>query len=59
MPAESIRKQSRQIFQNIEYLFDDIEDDLFNKSIGGFPLGKQMHHLLHSMDGGKFKINVY
>jgi len=38
MPAESIRNQSRQIFQNIEYLFDDIEDDLFNKSIGGFPL---------------------
>jgi hypothetical protein len=50
MIADSLKRQSAQIFTNIEYLFDDIDDALMGKTIGGFPFWKQVYHMLHSMD---------
>ncbi|MBN1410973.1 MAG: DinB family protein [Spirochaetales bacterium] len=50
MISESIKKQSKQIFQNIEAIFDVVnEENIFNMA-GVFPIWKQLYHLLHSMD---------
>lgn len=50
MLAESVERQSRQIFQNIEILFESIPDEEFSTVKGGFETWKQFYHLIHSID---------
>jgi hypothetical protein len=50
MINESIKKQSKQIFQNIEILFNAIPASEFDSSKGGFQTWKHFYHLVHSMD---------
>jgi len=50
MISESIKTQSKQIFQNIDYIFNVINSENINNKIGVFPIWKQIYHLLHSID---------
>lgn len=50
MIADSIRKQSAQIFLNIQYIFDALNDENIDSRVGVFPLWKQVYHMLHSID---------
>ena len=48
--ADSIRNQTRQIFQNIEILLEVIPADEFDTIKGGFKTWKHFYHLIHSLD---------
>jgi hypothetical protein len=50
MLADSIRNQTKQIFQNIEILLDVILEDEFDTIKGGFKTWKHFYHLIHSLD---------
>lgn len=50
MIVENIQEQSKQIFQNIELIFNAIEDNQFQKKMGGFLVWKHVYHLIHSID---------
>lgn len=50
MIVTSIQNQSKQIFQNIELIFDAIDDTQFQQKMGVFFIWKHVYHLLHSMD---------
>jgi hypothetical protein len=50
MVSDSIRRQSKQIFQNIENIFGAVSEESMGSTVGVFPLWKQIYHLLHSMD---------
>jgi len=50
MLADSIRNQTRQIFQNIEILLDVIPANEFDTVKGGFKTWKHFYHLIHSLD---------
>ncbi len=45
-----INSQSTQLFQNIESLFDYVDDQLLTKKNCKWPLWRQLYHMLHSMD---------
>ena len=55
--VDNIIAQSGQLFKNIEYLFDYIDDALLKKQICKWPLWRQIYHMLHSMD--QWFINPY
>jgi len=50
MLADSIRNQTRQIFQNIEILLGEIPANEFDTTKGGFKTWKHFYHLIHSLD---------
>jgi hypothetical protein len=50
MISESIKMQSKQIFQNIDCIFDVVNEDNINNKTGVFPVWKQIYHMLHSID---------
>lgn len=50
MLADSVRNQSRQIFQNIEIVLDAIPAEEFASRKGGFAAWKHLYHLIHSLD---------
>jgi len=50
MLADSIRNQTKQIFQNIEILFEAIPENEFDTIKGGFRTWKHFYHLIHSLD---------
>jgi hypothetical protein len=50
MLVESIRNQTKQIFQNIDILLDVIPEKEFDSTKGGFKTWKHFYHLIHSLD---------
>jgi len=50
MLADSVRNQTRQIFQNIEILLEVIPANEFDTVKGGFRTWKHFYHLIHSLD---------
>ncbi len=50
MLADSVRNQSRQIFQNIEIVLDALQAEEFASRKGGFATWKHLYHLIHSLD---------
>lgn len=50
MLENSLKKQTIQIFQNIEILFEAIPEKEFDTIKGGFKTWRQFYHLIHSMD---------
>ena len=50
MLADSIKNQTKQIFQNIEILLDSVPQNEFDEIKGGFKTWKHFYHLIHSMD---------
>ena len=48
--VESIKNQTKQIFQNIDILFENIPENEFNTIKGGFKTWKHFYHLLYSLD---------
>ena len=45
-----VKTQSEQLFKNIEFLFDYVDDQLLKKRLCKWPLWRQIYHMLHSMD---------
>jgi len=50
MYYESVQRQSKQIFDNIEILFESIPENEFRSIKGGFPTWKNFYHCIHSLD---------
>ncbi len=50
MLIDSIKNQTKQIFQNIEILLEVIPTNEFNTIKGGFKTWKHFYHLIHSLD---------
>ena len=50
MLVDSIRRQTTQIFENIEILLNAFNEDEFSRTLGGFLIWKQFYHLVHSLD---------
>ena len=50
MLANSVKNQTKQIFQNIEILFENIQENEFDTIKGGFKTWKHFYHLIHSLD---------
>jgi hypothetical protein len=50
MLADSVKNQTKQIFQNIDILFDTIPENEFDTAKGGFKTWRHFYHLIHSMD---------
>jgi len=50
MLTNSIQKQTKQIFQNIEILLEVIPADEFDTIKGGFKTWRHFYHLIHSLD---------
>ena len=50
MFEKDIKRQCKQIFQNIDILFDEFDDNEFDLTKGGFLTWKQFYHLIHSID---------
>ncbi len=50
MLIDSIRNQTKQIFQNIEILLEVIPANEFDTIKGGFKTWKHFYHLIHSLD---------
>jgi hypothetical protein len=50
MLTDSVRNQSRQIFQNIEIVLDAMPAEEFSSRKGGFATWKHLYHLIHSLD---------
>jgi len=50
MLANSVKNQTKQIFQNIEILFENIQENEFDTIKGGFKTWKHIYHLIHSLD---------
>jgi hypothetical protein len=50
MLTVSIKNQTKQIFQNIDILFETIHQNEFNSIKGGFKTWKHFYHLIHSLD---------
>jgi hypothetical protein len=50
MLANSVKNQTRQIFQNIEILLDAVPENEFDAIKGGFKTWKHFYHLIHSLD---------
>jgi hypothetical protein len=50
MLANSIKIQTKQIFQNIEILFDSIAENEFDTIKGGFKTWRHFYHFIHSLD---------
>ena len=48
--AQSVKNQTKQIFQNIDILFDAVPKEEFDTRKGGFLAWKHFYHLLHSID---------
>ena len=49
MLANSVKNQTKQIFQNIEILFVNIQENEFDTIKGGFKTWKHIYHLIHSL----------
>ena len=50
MLTDSIKNQTKQIFQNIEILLEVIPQNEFDTIKGGFKTWKHFYHLVHSLD---------
>jgi hypothetical protein len=50
MLTDSIKNQTKQIFQNIEILLEVIPANEFDTLKGGFKTWKHFYHLIHSLD---------
>jgi hypothetical protein len=50
MLTDSIKNQTKQIFQNIEILLDVIPENEFDTLKGGFKTWRHFYHLIHSLD---------
>jgi hypothetical protein len=50
MLANSIKNQTKQIFQNIEMLLDAVPENEFDTIKGGFKTWRHFYHLIHSLD---------
>jgi len=50
MFEKDIRRQCKQIFQNIDILFSEFTEKEFDLIKGGFLVWKQFYHLVHSLD---------
>ena len=50
MFEKDIIKQCKQIFQNIDILFNEFTEKEFDLIKGGFLVWKQFYHLVHSID---------
>ena len=50
MYFESVQRQSKQIFDNIDILFDSIPENEFSSIKGGFQTWKNFYHCIHSLD---------
>ena len=50
MLIDSIKNQTKQIFQNIEILLEAIPQEEFDTIKGGFKTWKHFYHLVHSLD---------
>ena len=50
MLTDSIKNQTKQIFQNIEILLDVIPENEFDTIKGGFKTWRHFYHLIHSLD---------
>jgi hypothetical protein len=50
MLANSIKNQTKQIFQNIEILLDAVPENEFDTIKGGFKTWRHFYHLIHSLD---------
>ena len=50
MVVNSIKNQTKQIFQNIEILLECVPENEFEIKKGGFLTWKHFYHLIHSLD---------
>jgi hypothetical protein len=50
MLANSIKNQTKQIFQNIEILLDAVPENEFDTIKGGFKTWRHFYHVIHSLD---------
>jgi hypothetical protein len=50
MLVEGVRKQSIQLFENLEGIFGAADESLYRKKTGGFPFWRQLYHAIHSID---------
>ena len=50
MYFESIQKQTKQIFENLEIIIESISEEKCKSIIGGFPIWKNLYHCIHSLD---------
>jgi hypothetical protein len=50
MLMDTIRNQTRKIFQNIEVLIEAIPENEFDTIKGGFKTWRHFYHFIHSMD---------
>jgi uncharacterized damage-inducible protein DinB len=50
MLADGVRRQTEQIFQNIDFVLADLDEGLMGQRMGGFLVWKQAYHLVHSLD---------
>jgi hypothetical protein len=50
MLANSVRNQTRQIFQNIEILLDAVPENEFDTIKGEFKTWRHFYHAIHSLD---------
>lgn len=48
--ADSIKNQTKQIFQNIEILLEAVPQNEFDTTKGGFKTWRHFYHLIHSLD---------
>lgn len=48
--AGILGKQTEIVLGNIDFTFSAIEDGLMKKEVNGFPVWRQMYHLLNSID---------
>ena len=50
MLTDSIKNQTKQIFQNIEILLEVVPKNEFDTKKGGFVTWRHFYHLIHSLD---------
>ena len=46
----TISIQAKQVFRNIQSVFDYVDDDILSAGLCKWPLWRQLFHMLHSMD---------
>ncbi len=59
MLTDSIKNQTKQIFQNIEILLEVIPPNEFETKKGGFKTWRHFYHLIHSLDKNFIEPNNY
>jgi hypothetical protein len=59
MVSDSVKKQTQQIFENIDILFTVIPENEFNTEKGGFMVWKHFYHLVHSLDKNFINPSTY